>query len=107
MKIAYIAQPYAYLLKFGLNAPIEYAKDKASIALKAGFIPLSPVLAFNGIYNEATQRKLALSHAIFLMKKCDVFCLSYQELSLSEGMRNELEIWKQTFKPIYDYEDLW
>lgn len=99
--IAYVASPYSYLVKeFGLNIAIECAKTRCKKALEMGYIPLSSVLAFNGVYgeNSEAERKQALADSLALMNKCDIFFYAERDLPLSEGMRGELKEWENRKK---------
>lgn len=98
IKLAYVASPYAYIVKFfGEAKAIELAQERCKQCAALGYLPLSSILAFNGVFKEDTQaeRNNALCFALNLMYRCDIFFYSESDLKISEGMRQELSLWQK------------
>lgn len=96
-KIAYIATPVAFFFigrtpKSALNTAITHAKMVSKKAKEMGYIPLSLPMSFLKIYDEQTERDMALRDCLSVLKKCDVFFYLQKDLPLSVGMSNELEM---------------
>jgi len=92
-KLVFVSTPYAKLEP-------QQAKRIAVRACKEvkaqNLIPISPVLAFEGVYNEATERSIIEAICADLLVSCDYF--HYYKCSYSEdslGMQKELALAKQ------------
>lgn len=91
--------------KEALNIALKHARSGARKVLEMGHIPLSPVLAFNGVYDEATQRELAISDSLVALKFCDAVLIVRDEFSAnSMGMILEEDLAKNLQKPIYELD---
>lgn len=94
MKLVYVMSPYKDV------KPTRYKTARGvaeAIALKAceevktaGFVPISPVLAFENVYSE--ERRDEVMEACFvLLNKCDLFYVARSEFTgASEGIKQEL-----------------
>lgn len=96
-KLAYIATPVAFFFigrtpKSALNTAITHAKKVSKIAKDMGYIPISLPMSFLKIYDEKTERDMALRDCLSVLKRCDVFFYLQKDLPLSVGMSNELEM---------------
>lgn len=101
IKVAYIASPvkafyqsYAEPQK-AISEIKKYAISLCEVAKTKGYIPLSTPIAFIEVYDENKEREWALNAGMQILKKCDAFFYYKDDLSRSEGMRNELEIAKE------------
>ena len=96
MRMVYVATPYA-----GLSGVSEkkrpflarYIAKNACIRVReAGYIPISPVLAFSGVFSEE-QRDEVLKAGLELLSHCSYvyFYDLHPDAFNSEGMRKERE----------------
>ena len=97
-KLVYVASPVkaVYDLVFNENDANFVIKNLAIAGCKrvkkAGFTPVSPVLMFNEIYDENTERDRIIQACEEVLKKCDeimVVSSSYNEYS--KGIKYEIE----------------
>lgn len=98
--VAYIASPVSMYVKGAKTCDDYYEGVKnaeahaAKVAIKAkdmGYIPVSAPMTFLSVYDERTEREIALEACFSILKKCDVFFYDMKDLHKSEGMRKELE----------------
>ena len=94
-RLVYVASPFRAIacpdrdrLYYAKRIALEEAKK-----LKGhGYIPLSPVLLFDGIYNEQKERELALKAGLALLETCDyIYVSTHRDSKNSEGIKAELE----------------
>ncbi|AQW80773.1 DUF1937 family protein [Campylobacter pinnipediorum] len=89
-KFVYVATPYAAL---GLDknstsiVATRLAKDTCRIIKDAGYTPISPVLCFDGIYDEAKDREKVMKNCLDLMELCN-----YVYFSQHPASRNSAEM---------------
>lgn len=98
--VAYIASPVNTYIRnaktyddyvFGLENARSHATAVAIKAKEMGYIPVSAPMTFLSVYDEMTEREIALEACFSILKKCDVFFYDTRDLHKSEGMRKELE----------------
>lgn len=98
--VAYIASPVHIYIRnaktyddyvFGLENARSHATAVAIKAKEMGYIPVSAPMTFLSVYDERTEREIALEACFSVLKKCDVFFYDTRDLHKSEGMRKELE----------------
>ena len=97
MRMVYVATPYAGLSGVSeTNRPslARYiAKNVCARVREAGYIPISPVLAFSDIFDEQKDRECVLDAGLELLSHCSyvyVYDL-HPDAFNSEGMRKERE----------------
>jgi hypothetical protein len=85
-QLVYIASPFAGDTDGNANK----ARDYCRFAVKRGFIPLAPHLLFPQFMDEADleQRRLGLSFALNLLRKCDELWVFGE--TVSSGMSREI-----------------
>lgn len=86
-KLVYIATPYKNV---GREKAIFFARVACYEVEIAGFTPVSPVLAFDGVFDESTQRQRALQAGIELLRLCNYIYAPFGSY-MSEGVKKELE----------------
>ncbi len=69
----FISSPYASLSVEAARAEARFVAKKVA---SMGYVPVSPVLCFDGVYEEATQREEALKASLELLESCDYICFS-------------------------------
>lgn len=100
-KLVYVASPYS-----GLDQAkaFELAVEASREIKEAGFVPVNPIMLFDGIYNEDTEREAALKAGLKVLESCDYIYINkingYWEDS--EGIKAELEMARK--KGIYEIE---
>ncbi len=98
-KFVYIASPYAGLScarKERHYVAKRIALKECEKIRKAGFIPLSPILAFDGIYDEERDRESVLLAGMELLLRCDyIHAAKHPDSPHSPGMKAELEYAKK------------
>lgn len=107
--VIYVSSPYKAVLESiedkqeAQEKIISYALQGAAAIKEMGYTPLSPVLCFEGVYQEESERELALKGSLELLKVCDgVLFVSTPYSSLSSGMALELESAKKLGIQIYE-----
>lgn len=105
-KLVYVASPYKGLefkdelskraVKECANFRGIVAKLEALEACKRlkfyGYIPISPILAFEELYSEATERKKVLEAGFTLLRACDhIYIHKCDGWDKSEGIQKELK----------------
>lgn len=75
---------------------INLALEGCKVVRDMGYIPLSPVLAFSGVYDETKERNEALKASLSLLRLCDGILLVESEYSKhSNGMVLEKHLAKE------------
>lgn len=95
MRLVYVASPYAAFKSGKVNADFMacmVAKEECRKVKEAGYIPLSPVLAFSGVFSEE-QRDEVLKAGLELLSHCSYvyFYDLHPDAFNSEGMQKERE----------------
>jgi len=101
-KIVYVASPVRYILSICFD-PKKASEIIIGLALKgcdrvreAGHIPFSPVLAFNGVYDEFKERKKIEEACETLLRRCDeILVVESRYNQYSEGIKKELALAKE------------
>ncbi|MDL0089270.1 DUF4406 domain-containing protein [Campylobacter gastrosuis] len=97
MRLVYVATPYSGLRGVSeINRPFlarKIAKNACEMVKKAGYMPISPVLAFSEIFDEQKDREHALKAGLELLSHCSYayFYDLHPDSHLSEGMKKERE----------------
>lgn len=117
--LAFISTPYSAVLnapeftsRFDKMADIEahetalhLARRAAEIAKTRGFLPISPVLNFDGVYSESAEREAVCAACSELIQRCDVFFYAQTPYTAqSKGMRYELELARSLSKKIIEVD---
>ena len=95
MRMVYVATPYAGLNVSDINRP--FAAKKLAIAecrkvIKAGYIPISPVLAFGEVFDESVDRDKAVNAGLELLSHCSyIYFSTHTDAARSQGMKIERE----------------
>ena len=95
MRLVYVATPYAGLNVSDINRP--FAAKKLAIAecqkvIKAGYIPISPVLAFGEVFDESIDRDKAINAGLELLSHCSyIYFSDHADAARSQGMKIERE----------------
>ena len=95
MRMVYVATPYAGLNVSDINRP--FAAKKLAIAecqkvIKAGYIPISPVLAFGEVFDESVDRDKAVNAGLELLSYCSyIYFSTHADAVRSQGMKAERE----------------
>lgn len=107
--IVFVSSPYAAILdafedkEQAKKLVLAHARAGARKVLEMGHIPLSPVLAFEGVYDEGTQRELAIAHSLTALKWCEGVLFVRSEYSpFSTGMVLEEEWAKKLEKTSFE-----
>lgn len=107
MKVAYVASPFKSIMEEkGYEEAIALAMKRSKVAFEKGYIPLSPVLTFRGVFSTAMDRDEILLHCFALMKKCDIFIFNESDLEISDGVVKEFNEWKRSKKPYFVIADV-
>lgn len=95
MRMVYVATPYTGLNVSDINRP--FAAKKLAIAecrkvIKAGYIPISPVLAFGEVFDESVDRDKAVNAGLELLSHCSyIYFSTHADAARSQGMKIERE----------------
>lgn len=110
MKI-FVSSPYGAVFKevkdekLAREIALKMARAGARAVLEMGHLPLSPVLAFDGVYDEKTQRELAIAHSLEALKWCDGIMSVRSPLSaFSKGMILEEDLARRCGKVKFEFE---
>lgn len=92
-KVAFICSPYA---KLDILVALDIARLVAIKAKEDGFIPISPVIAFDNIYKETNQkeREIVLRASEAVLMKCDIVYVAQTQYKISDGMNREISLAK-------------
>lgn len=97
--IVFVSSPYAAVLSSikseneALGVINSLAVSGAKAVVDMGYIPLSPVLAFKGVFDERTQRDKAISASLAMLKKCEaIYIVRSPYNEFSQGMILEKEL---------------
>ena len=92
-KVAFICSPYARL---DILVALDIARLVAIKAKDDGYIPLSPVIAFDNIYKEtnAREREVVLKASESLLMKCEIVYVAQTQYKISDGMKREINLAK-------------
>ncbi|MDR1008045.1 MAG: DUF4406 domain-containing protein [Campylobacteraceae bacterium] len=110
-KLVYIASPVrAVVERFSVDIceGFKEAKRMATFAAirvkKAGHVPISPVLMFDGVYEEYFDRAQIMEACAALVAICDeIYVVDNKYTKYSDGIKKELEIAKQCGLTQVDY----
>jgi len=101
-KIVYVASPVRYILtvcfdpKKASEIIIKLALDGCDRVKEAGHIPFSPVLAFNGVYDEFRERKTIEQACEEFLRRCDeIMVVNSRYTQYSEGIKKEVAFAKE------------
>lgn len=91
--VVYIASAYSG----DITGNITKTKAYSRAAIAEGAIPINPILNLDGVLNEQTDREVALSIDLSLLRRADaVWCYGIptagMKLELAEAKRNGIEI---------------
>lgn len=95
MRLVYVASPYAALRC--REEDRNYLARKIAVkeckrVIKAGYIPISPVLMFSELFDEKTQRQEVIKAGLELLRGCAyVYFSLHPDARFSEGMKKERE----------------
>lgn len=105
----FVSSPYAAVLSSikdeaeALSTITSLALDGCRAVVDMGYIPLSPVLAFEGVYDERTQRDCAIGASLEMLKKCDaIYIVRSPYNEYSQGMILEKELATRLNMLIYE-----
>ena len=108
--IVFISSPYGAVFEEvkdegqALETALKIARAGARKALEMGHIPLSPVLAFNGVYSESEERQRAIKDSLACLKWCDgVMFVNCKFSQMSAGMVLERDLAKKLDKPTIEF----
>lgn len=90
-KMIYVASPYAKLDK---ESAIREAKEASLLVKRMGQIPVSTILAWDGVYDEKTSedRDIVCDDGLELLSRCDgIYIHKCDGWETSEGMKSEIE----------------
>ncbi|PAF49594.1 hypothetical protein BKH41_02715 [Helicobacter sp. 12S02232-10] len=96
----YVASPYASVRR--ALEPMDWVSIVRGYALKGarhakmmGFIPISPILCFDGVYNEESERLEVLADGLEFLRNCQsIIEIKTPYSNNSEGMKKELALAK-------------
>lgn len=112
MKKVYIVSPFRAVLDH--NQPrsyaellaAQYARNGSSFIKQLGYFPISPILAFQGIYDEYKEREMIDQACAALLLSCDaIFVVNTPYNQYSKGIKRELEIAAQNNIPTIKGEE--
>lgn len=88
-KMVYVASPVRGLCS---SKAFELATDASREVKEAGGIPINPILCFDGVFDECTERDEVLEAGIKLLKRCDCIYVNKENgyWEDSEGIKEEL-----------------
>ena len=99
MKKVYVASPVRPVFDAcmtngeALQWILGYAKGGCKTVKKMGFLPISPILAFDGVYDEFTEREHIDQACEELLISCDaIYVVQTDYNKESKGIARELEI---------------
>lgn len=108
--IVFISSPYGAVFediadeKSALETALKIARAGARKALDMGHIPFSPVLAFNGVYDELSERNKAIKDSLESLKWCDgVMFVNSKYSQMSAGMVLERDLAEKLNKPLIEF----
>ena len=108
--LAYISSPYSVVLrkiadeKYANQIIFQYARFGCRKALEKNLVPFSPILAFDKLFDEATQRDIILKNCLKAIERCQVFCIVKTGYGISIGMKREYSFAKKLEMPILEFE---
>ena len=108
----YVASPVRPVLEFtrlhndiehGMNIVKTFAQSGCEAVKKMGFVPVSPILAFNGVYEEYSERDHIDAACEALLLMCDyIYVVETPYNDRSKGISRELELAQQYgISPLY------
>lgn len=92
-KLVYVAAAYAGDIDGNTRRTQEYSK----FVIEQGAVPVNPILNFNGVLFDETDRELALALDLLILDRCDELWAFGEPTA---GMRMELERAKEKNIPI-------
>lgn len=109
--IIFVCSPYLAILqntrhkKQALKLIYKYAKAGSRAVKEMGYIPLSPVLCLQDVYDESTERDKALYASNALLKASQgIMVVKTPYNAYSRGMAKEIEMAKELGISIYETE---
>ena len=107
-RLVYVATPYAGI-RCGDSirdiAALKIARAECKKVKEAGFIPISPILAWNGVYSEDRDRDELLRAGLELMIACSyVYFSNHPDSEYSVGMKLEREYANEIGLSVIDFD---
>lgn len=109
--IIFVCSPYLAILqgrrkeREALKLIYKYAKAGSKAVKEMGYIPLSPVLCFQDVYDESTERDKALHGSNALLKASQgIMVVKTPYNKYSSGMAQEIEKAKELGLSFYEFE---
>lgn len=94
-RLVYVASPYAGLRCGEASkhvVAVKLARDECRKVVRAGYTPISPVLAWHEMLDEKKDRETALNAGIELMSACSyIYFSKHPDSAFSNGMKMERE----------------
>lgn len=94
-RLVYVATPYTGLRCSEISRRamvLNIARDECKKIKKAGYTPVSPVLLWDGVYDESADRDEVIRAGISLMEVCNYCYFSkHPDAQFSGGMKLEKE----------------
>jgi len=107
MKKVYIISPYRAVLdhheprSYAEHLAEKFARNGSHFIKQLGYFPISPILAFKGIYDEYKERSVIDQACAALLLSCDaIYIVNTPFNQYSKGIKRELEIALQNNIPI-------
>lgn len=104
--VIFVSSPYAAVLEeiedksVARETILNLARKGCEKVLEQGHIPISPVLCFDGLLDERSQRDEAIEMSLALVKFCDGFLAVKSRYSkFSAGMIIECDLARRLKKP--------
>lgn len=112
MKKVYIVSPFRAVLdhnhprSYAEHLAVQYARNGSNFIKQLGYFPISPILAFQGIYDEYKERETINQACAALLLSCDaIFVVNTPYNQYSKGIKRELEIAAQNNIPTIEGEE--
>lgn len=112
MKKVYIISPYRAVLdhvesrSYAELIAAQYARAGSVFIKQLGYFPLSPILAFQGVYSEYEERETIDQACEALLLSCDaIYVVDTPYNQYSKGIKRELEIAAQNNIPTIQGEE--
>lgn len=114
MKKVYIASPVRPVLDyheeceaFALSLIRDYALEGCRNIKKLNHLPISPILSFDGVYDEFSEREGIDEACKTLLLSCDaIYVVQTPRNKESKGIKRELEIAKEHGIPVLTCKEI-
>ena len=109
----FISSPYLAVLQnitdkqYAMSLIRQYARFGCKKAMQNKAVPFSPILTFEGLFDEESQRDLIMDSCFEALSKCEaLYVIKTGYFSLSKGMQDEIAYARSIRLPIieFDYE---